>query len=332
MGRKLYPRNWTSRRWHSLLGLWLVVYIIEHLIVNSQAAWLVGDDGSGFIHAVNGIHSLPYLPVLEIVVIGLPFAFHAIYGIRYAVTAKFNSRSSDGRKPALPRYSRNHAFTWQRLASWIILIGVILHVIQMRFIDYPRTIVVGGEERLFVTTVPMDEGLYTLASRLGVTLLGRGQIEQLYTQLQVQERTVEHVSEGLQSLGDAGEHYDPALSKEIGLLQQRLLDRALVESLVEKMPKEHQVAVVSDQFGKSLLLTVRATFRDPWMIFLYTIFVLAAVYHAFRGLWSFMIVWGFTLTSRSQHYMSTLAICAMVVLGFLGLSAVWLTYWVNLRT
>lgn len=331
MRHKVFPRNWLARRWHSLLGLWLVIYIVEHLLVNSQAALLVGHDGGGFIHAVNAIHDLPYLPVLEVVVIGLPFLLHAVWGIRYAITAKFNSVSSDGRRPALPRYPRNHAFSWQRIASWVILIGVILHVIQMRFVDYPHKIVVGGENRLFIVDVPIDEGLYTLADRLGVDLYDQERIERTLAQYQIEEAALLK-QDGPNTRGiQETQRYDLQLGQALNRIQQVGLDRAFVEGLVKKYPKEYQVAAVTDQFGKASLLMVRATFRDPWMILLYTLFVLAAVYHGFRGLWSFMIVWGLTLTARSQQYMSTLAICAMIVVGFLGLSAVWLTYWVNLR-
>jgi succinate dehydrogenase / fumarate reductase, cytochrome b subunit len=333
MRPKLYPRDWVSRRWHSLLGLWLVIYIIWHLLVNSQAALFVGSDGAGFIKAVNGLHNLPYLPVIEVVVLGIPFFLHGLWGVQYALTAKFNSSPSDGRKPALARYPRNHAFTWQRITSWVILVGVILHVIQMRFIDYPYSLVVGGDQRLLIINVPFDPGLYTLASRLNVALLNRAQIEQLNGELLLRETLLgppEQLAERLSA--QELNRYDPQLAEQLGTLQKFALDRSFVEGLVAMMPREHQVAAITDEFGKALLLMVRATFRNPWMILLYTIFVLAAVYHGFRGLWSFMIVWGFTLTARSQRYMSTLAIWAMVVVGFLGLSAVWLTYWVNLRT
>ena len=66
------PRAFIWRRLHSLAGLWLVIYIIDHLLINSQAALLLGNDGRGFIHSVNAIHNLPYLSVIEILVLGVP--------------------------------------------------------------------------------------------------------------------------------------------------------------------------------------------------------------------------------------------------------------------
>jgi succinate dehydrogenase / fumarate reductase cytochrome b subunit len=334
MAEKVYPRNWLGRRWHSILGLWLVIYIIEHLLTNSQAALFIGNDGGGYIRAVNAIHNLPYLPVIEIVLVGLPFLFHALWGIAYAINGRFNSVGGDGRKPRLPRYARNHAYSWQRIASWIILVGVILHVIQMRFVDYPHTIVTGGDERLFLLDLPMDEGLYTVAARMGVPLFDQQRIEATVAQYQAEAALVGQ--EGLPTPAEVSktagaQRFDPDLAAELELVQQVELDKEFVEGLLKMYPKPDQVVAVSDQFGKVSLLNVRSTFRDPWMILLYTIFVIAAVYHGFRGLWSFTIVWGLTLTPRSQQIMSQVSVCFMVVLGFLGLSAVWLTYWVNLR-
>ncbi len=46
-------REFIGRRVHSLMGLWLVVFLTEHLIVNSQAALWIGDDGHGFVLLVN---------------------------------------------------------------------------------------------------------------------------------------------------------------------------------------------------------------------------------------------------------------------------------------
>jgi succinate dehydrogenase cytochrome b subunit len=276
---KTYPKDWLSRRWHSLLGLWLVVFIVEHLVTNSQAALLIGNDGAGFIRAVNALHNLPYLQAIELGLLGVPILYHAIYGIKYAFTARFNSRQSDGSKPDLSRYGGNHAFTWQRLASWVLLVGILLHVFQMRFMDYPESKLVGGTESEYAVRIHADKGLDTLAPRLGAKL------------------------------------YDQ-----------------MPEWVTGKPLKKGQVIAVTEQFGAAVLLTVRDTFKDPWMMILYTIFVLAAVYHAFRGLWSFMIVWGVSLTPRSQALASRMSIGLMMLLGALGMAAIWLTYLVNLRS
>ncbi len=77
------------------MGLWLILYLIEHLIVNSQADLWIGDDGIGFIGLVNLLESLPYLLVIEIVFIGTSLLIHGILGVERALTAKTNSVLSD---------------------------------------------------------------------------------------------------------------------------------------------------------------------------------------------------------------------------------------------
>ncbi len=243
------------------MGLWIALYLIFHLLTNSRAALFFGDYGSGFIREVNWIHDLPYLPVLEVIVIALPFLFHALWGIRYAVKAKVNSVPGSGKKPHL-KYGANHAYTWQRITAWILLIGIIWHVVEFRFIHYPKE-VKGG----YAVEVSMDKGLPGVAKRLDAKIEGSGR----------------------------------------------------------------QVTVVSKSFGEATLFNVRNVFKSWTLMSLYTVFVISAVYHGFRGLWSFCIVWGLTLTQRSQKMMKWISILLMVVIGFLGLAAVWLTYLVTLR-
>src|ERR1700733_1131343 len=131
------PWAFVIRRLHSLTGLWLAAYLILHLFTNSQAAFLIGDDGSGFIHSVNSIHELPYLPIIEMTLLGVPILIHALWGIQYALSAKYNSFGNTGKTPYLPEYPRNRAFTWQRITSWLLVFGILAHIVHMRFIEYP---------------------------------------------------------------------------------------------------------------------------------------------------------------------------------------------------
>ncbi len=39
-------------------------------------------------------------------------------------------------------------------------------------------------------------------------------------------------------------------------------------------------------FATASLLVVRDTFKNPWMVIIYSIFVITACYHAFYGLWT----------------------------------------------
>lgn len=249
------------RRLHSLLGLWISLYLFEHLLVNSQAALFFLDKGNGFIRMVNKLEDLPYLPFIEIIFLGVPFVIHGIWGLKYAMSAKFNSHKTKGNFPALPQYKRNRAYTWQRITAWILFFAIILHVVQMRIIDRPQAV---------------------------------------------------------------GTHYNLLVKKDAGLENTV---RELKGSMVEKGDK---MLVTVPTAGASFFLVVRETFKNPLMVIAYSLFVIAACYHGFNGLWTFMIKWGVTLTRRSQKRMRTLANLFMYVTMFLGLLAAWGTYWTTL--
>ncbi len=308
------PRAFIWRRAHSLTGLWLVLFLFEHLLTNSQAALFIGDNGQGFVSAVNSIKDLPYLPVIEIFLLGVPFLIHGLWGIRYLLTAEYNSIPSDGSSPSLPQYRRNHAYTWQRITSWILLVGILAHVIHMRFVEYPTSAQLGAQH-LYISRVEADDGLYTLSTRLGF---------EIYNQKNIQERKQDILS---QPKIQVQQNSKP--QELIAAQKQREEDAWLVA--VEKWPlQKNQLLAVSPSFGVAELLLVRDTFKNPTMILLYTGLVLATCFHAFNGLWTFMITWGVTLTARSQQVMRSLATALMVLVTFLGLAAIWGTYWFNL--
>ncbi len=256
------PREFLWRRAQSLAGLFLVLYLIEHLLTNSQAALFIGDDGSGFVRAVNFIKSLPYLQVIEITLIGFPILLHGGLGITYLFSARYNSRTSDGSKPSLSDLPRNHAYTWQRLTAMILVLGLFGHVLTMRFLNEPELV---GKQ--YVVSLTTDDGLKSLAQRLNVTLIENGQT----------------------------------------------------------------VLAESDSPGTAFLLLVRETFKSPLLCSLYTIFVLAACFHASNGLWTFCITWGLTLNESSRLMMRRVSNALMVLLAFFGGASIWLTYWINLR-
>ncbi len=258
------------RRVHSLMGFWLIIYLFEHLLVNSQAALWIGDDGSGFVRMVNSLESLPYLQVIETVLIGLPLAIHMVWGVSRIFQAKTNSRTTDGASPSLGSYSRNRAYTWQRLTSWILLIGIIAHVVQMRFLERPEEVHVEGKKKWEVK-IQFDSGLTTLAPRLGVEM--------------------PDVQSGA----------------------------------------SQTIAVLAPDMGTATLLVVREAFKSPWQSIFYSIFVLAAAFHAFNGFWTFLITWGFLLSYRSQKAMIPFSVMGIGLLSFFGLAAIWGSYWINLR-
>lgn len=301
-------KDFLWRRWHSFLGIWLVLFLIQHLITNSQAALWIGDDGVGFIRGANFLEELPYVRVIEILILALPFILHGWFGIKYLKSAAYNSIKSDGASPYLP-YKRNRAYTWQRFTSWLLLVGIIAHVVQMRFLDAPET-AEWQSKKSYMVRISFDEGLITLAKRLDVQILAPDEVEKIRGSLE------ELIGQ------DAGNES----LKDQEIIQQKRWINALGKKPLN--PKE--VIAVAPSFGTAELLMVRDTFKSPLMMGLYSLFVIAACYHAFNGLWSAFITWGIMVTERSQHLFLKACHAMMALMLFLGLAAIWLTYWVNL--
>lgn len=307
------PSAFFWRRLQSFAGLVLVLFIIGHLLTNSQAALLIGNDGEGFIKDVNWIHNLPYLPVIETLIILVPFVLHAVWGLVYLWTSKTNSWPSDGSKPALPQYPRNQFYSWQRITSWILLFGVIGHVAQMRFAGYPAKAEI-NDQIYYMNAVSLDDGLYTLGARLNFTLMNEEQIHE-------EREAISRLTYPLTN----------TTPEELLLTQEIDQKKAWLAALESKHLKTGEVIAVSPNFGTAELLLVRDTFKSPLMIGLYSGFVIASVFHAFNGLWTCLITWGVLLTDRSQRYMKYVSVGLMFVMGSLALATVWITYWINLR-
>lgn len=306
------PSHFIWRRAHSLTGIWLVLFLMEHLFTNSQAALYIGDNGSGFINAVSWLKNLPYLQVIELTLLGIPFLIHGIWGVKYLFTAEYNSIRSDGSKPSLPEYKRNKAYTWQRMTSWILLVGIIAHVVQMRFIQYPTSTQFNGEN-YYMLPISEDKGLYPLSHRLDFELYDQKKIDAYKMDIENKKDVI---------LDNQ--------STDLVKLQNQQQELAWLKALQARPLESNQLMVVTPSFGIAELMMVRDTFKSPLMILLYTGLVLAACFHAFNGLWTAMISWGITLTAASQTLMRKIAVGLMVIITFLGLSAIWGTYWINL--
>jgi succinate dehydrogenase / fumarate reductase cytochrome b subunit len=326
------PRPFALRRIHSLFGLWIVIFLIEHMLTNSQAALLIGKNGEGFIRAVNFIKNLPYLHVIELVLLGVPILYHMVLGVRYLFTSKINAYSKRGNKPNLKKYGRNHAYSWQRFTSWILLVGIIAHVGYMRFYMYPIEVDMGKEKAYFVR-ITMDPGLYTVSDRLGVQLYNQKKINGLKRHVEIQSEELERLSKEANTIEEEGaasyqQNIDTLLVHYQSLEERQTYLKGLEKRKIER----GEVIAAASDFGTATLLIVRDSFKSVFKSILYTIFVLAAVFHGFNGLWTFMLTWGIVLKMRSQLTAVNVCIALMVLVAFLGLASVWGTYYLNLRT
>lgn len=117
------------RKLHSLTGIIPIgAFLIEHMLTNSMAFYgrftAAGGEGE-FNESVHFLHGLPYLMLLEIFGIFLPLAFHAIYGIKIAMTAEPNAM-------AYP-YMENRRYTLQRVTGYIAFLFLVVHLLKFRF-------------------------------------------------------------------------------------------------------------------------------------------------------------------------------------------------------
>lgn len=335
VGVQEVPRTFEWRRLHSLMGLWFLIFLTEHLFTNSQVALFFGNDALWFVRSVNFLQNIPYLQVVECVLLGIPILYHAVWGIWYMVSSKPNSFPNDGSKPKM-NYSRSHAYTWQRLSSWVILVGIILHVVQMRFIDYPYKYRFGNSAQFYVK-LDVDPGLYAVADRLGVKLYDEKMIELEKNAFATMNHKILMVQERLDELKvsseKAGEEfeYSSETDNAYQTLQRYELQREHIRGLESRKLSGTQVMAVSKNFGNLELLNVRQTFQSLTMCVLYSIFVLAAVFHGFNGLWTFLITWGVILSRKAHSTTSNFCTGLMFIVGLLGFMSIWGTFFLTMR-
>ncbi len=114
-------KSYLLKKLHSLTGIIpLGIFIIWHFIMNS----FLLQGAEKFDGAVELLHSVPYLWLLELV-IAIGFLFHAAYGLYMVFTARYNLRRYS--------YKRNWAFVMQRVTAVLILIFLLIHVYLLKF-------------------------------------------------------------------------------------------------------------------------------------------------------------------------------------------------------
>ena len=297
-------KSFIWKRVHSLMGLWLVLFLIEHLVTNSQAALWLGSSGQGFVRMVDALHNLPYLQVVEVILLGVPILLHMGLGIQYVLHVKYNTRRTDGSSPSLPHLQKNQAYTWHRICSWVLVVGLIWHVIAFRFIQYPMSVDQGTHTAYFVK-LTKDANLVATSHKIGVKLYDEAAVRQEVQKLKQKARTIT----GSQTLLQAREDYQRQEKWVHGLRSIAIQSREVIGE--------------SSNFGSVVLLTVRETFRNPIYCVLYSVFVLAACFHGFHGLWTFLLSWGIVIRHVMQQKIWKICVVFMGTVAVLGLMAIW---------
>lgn len=118
-----FDRHYVIRKLHSLTGFMpLALFLTEHLTVNSLSATKNGE--RNFDAAVNFLHSIPYLILVELSFIVIPMLFHGIYGLVITTGGDLNVPQY--------RYWRNAMYVFQRVSGIFVFVFVCVHLWMFR--------------------------------------------------------------------------------------------------------------------------------------------------------------------------------------------------------
>ena len=119
-------RHFVLRRLHSLSGIVPIgAFLVEHFYTNAYAI----KGAELFNEKVVALNSLPYLYVIEILLIGLPILFHAGLGIYIAFEGSVSPRSYP--------HARNWFYMMQRATGMYLVVFIGVHVYMTRFSGTP---------------------------------------------------------------------------------------------------------------------------------------------------------------------------------------------------
>jgi len=179
-------REFLFRRMHSLLGVIPVtLFLFIHLFTNASAT----NGEEAFNKAVEGLESIPFLPIVEFAFIFLPLLYHAVYGMYVAFTSGYNTGKY--------KWGRNVHFALQRSTGVFTFIFVIWHLWTTRFSgDHPSfDMVVGivtsgfGFWFMIIGTVAaayhLANGLWGFFIHWGITIGPRAQRVSAYVMMVV---------------------------------------------------------------------------------------------------------------------------------------------------
>lgn len=115
------PYHFFIRRVHSLLGLLPIgIFLMFHLTLNLSARF----GASQYDQVIEAMRNFPGIFIIELVVILIPIAFHAIYGAWVVYTGQSNLLRY--------KYTRNWFYVIQRISGVYTVIFVLTHVWMLR--------------------------------------------------------------------------------------------------------------------------------------------------------------------------------------------------------
>ncbi len=115
------PKRFILARLHSLTGIVpLGAFLLEHLYSNAVAM----HGAAAYNRQVATLQGIPFVAVLEVVLIFIPLLYHAIYGLSLAFLSRHNVGSYG--------YQHNWRFFLQRLSGIVTLVFVVYHLWAIR--------------------------------------------------------------------------------------------------------------------------------------------------------------------------------------------------------
>ena len=115
--------HYLARRLHSFSGIFPVgIFLIVHLVINS----FIFKGPEAYNWAIGLLNKSPLTPYIEVCIIGVPIAYHALYGLWVIYVTKTNTLQY--------QYLRNWMFYLQRFTAVVTLIFVCWHVYVLRIL------------------------------------------------------------------------------------------------------------------------------------------------------------------------------------------------------
>jgi succinate dehydrogenase / fumarate reductase cytochrome b subunit len=72
----------------------------------------------------------------------------------------------------------------------------------------------------------------------------------------------------------------------------------------------------------NLFATMHGVVQNRWLLAFSILGIVSATFHLANGIWSFCIVWGITVSARSQRLMEFVSVIVFVVLSYIGVRAI----------
>lgn len=117
-----FSRTFLLRKLHQITGIVpLGLFFFVHMFTNSKAM----NGETAFEKAVQEIHDIPYLLLIEIFGIFIPLLFHSIYGVIISSEARMNVGTYGT--------ARNWFYFVQRATGIFLFVFIFFHVLNMRF-------------------------------------------------------------------------------------------------------------------------------------------------------------------------------------------------------